>query len=187
MTLEHLISAYGYFSILVGTFLEGETILLLGGFAAHQGYLDLPLVILSAFAGTLSGDQLYFFLGRKYGVGLLARFPSWQARADKANKLLLKFQTWLMLGFRFMYGFRTVTPFVIGMSTIPAKRFLFFNAVGALAWAVVVGTGGYLLGKAFEGLLGDVKKYEAEILGALIILGILFWTIHFIRQRRTKT
>jgi membrane protein DedA with SNARE-associated domain len=186
MTLEHLISAYGYFAILVGTFLEGETILLLGGFAAHQGYLALPLVILAAFAGTLSGDQLYFILGRKYGLGLLARWPSLQARAAKVNKLLLKFQTWLMLGFRFMYGFRTVTPFAIGMSTIPAKRFFFFNAIGSLGWAVAIGTGGYLLGKAFEALLGDVKKYEGEILGGLIILGILFWTIHFILRRRTK-
>ena len=63
MTIEYLIQTYGYVAILVGTFLEGETVLVLGGLAAHQGYLQLPGVMLAAFAGTLIGDQLFFFLG----------------------------------------------------------------------------------------------------------------------------
>ncbi len=64
MTLESFIQTYGYLALLVGTFLEGETILVLAGFAAHLGYLNLPWVILVAFVGTLSGDQLFFYLGR---------------------------------------------------------------------------------------------------------------------------
>ena len=48
-----LIQSYGYWAILAGTFLEGETILVLAGFAAHLGYLQLPWVILAAFAGSL--------------------------------------------------------------------------------------------------------------------------------------
>ena len=56
MTIESFIETYGYAAILIGTFLEGETILVLGGFAAHRGYLSLPWVIVAAFAGTLSGE-----------------------------------------------------------------------------------------------------------------------------------
>jgi len=63
MDLQSFIENYGYAAILVGTFLEGETILILAGPAAHLGYLNLPLVMLAAFLGSLSGDQLFFCLG----------------------------------------------------------------------------------------------------------------------------
>jgi membrane protein DedA with SNARE-associated domain len=60
MAVESLIEEYGYIAVFVGAFLEGETVLVLAGFAAHRGHLDLPRVITMAmFAGWL-GDQLYF-------------------------------------------------------------------------------------------------------------------------------
>ncbi len=57
MSLEHFIATWGYAAPVIGTFFEGETILVLGGFAAHHGYLHLPGVILSAFAGSLAGGR----------------------------------------------------------------------------------------------------------------------------------
>jgi len=63
MTLEYLISHYGYVALVIGTFLEGESVLIVAGFAVHLGYLKLQWVILAAFAGSVAGDQLYFFLG----------------------------------------------------------------------------------------------------------------------------
>ena len=61
--MKTFIQTYGYWAILIGTFLEGETILVLGGLAAHMGYMDLGGVILAAFAGSLCGDQLFFSWG----------------------------------------------------------------------------------------------------------------------------
>ena len=90
MSLQELISHYGYVAIVIGTFFEGETILVLGGLAAHQGYLQLPWVMASAFAGTLLGDQLYFYIGRAKGQGLLETRPKWKARAGKVFGLLEK-------------------------------------------------------------------------------------------------
>ena len=60
MDLQNTIETYRYAAILIGTFLEGETILVLAGLAAHQGYLMLTGVILAAFFGSLCGDQLFF-------------------------------------------------------------------------------------------------------------------------------
>ena len=76
MNLAGLLATYGYLAVAVGTFLEGETILLMAGFAAHCGYLDLSKVILVAFVAGFLGDQFYFFLGQRYGDRILARFPS---------------------------------------------------------------------------------------------------------------
>ena len=67
MSLEELVANYGYLAIVIGTFLEGETILVLGGFAAHRGFLELPWVMLCAFLGSMAGDQTFFYIGRRNG------------------------------------------------------------------------------------------------------------------------
>ena len=128
INLESLVSTYGYPALLIGTFLEGETILVIAGFLAHRGYLELPWVIVIAFLGTFSGDQLYFWLGRTKGANFLMRRPSYRVRVEKAQNLLEKHQKLIILGFRFVYGLRTVTPFAIGLSKINAKQFIVLNA-----------------------------------------------------------
>jgi membrane protein DedA with SNARE-associated domain len=187
MTIESFIDSYGYAAILIGTFLEGETILVLGGFAAHRGYLSLPWVIVAALAGTLFGDQLYFFLGRWHGQKVLAKRPSWKARAARAQNLLERFQKPLILVFRFLYGLRTVTPFVIGMSSVSTVQFVLLNIVGALAWSVLVGTGGYAFGRALEAIIGELKRYELKVFGVIAITGMIIWAIHFCCRKRGKT
>lgn len=187
MTLESLINTYGYAAILVGTFVEGETILVLGGFAAHRGYLALSWVLVAAFIGSLCGDQLFFFLGRWHSQTFLAKHPSWKVRVDMAQGLLERFQRPLILLFRFLYGLRTVAPFVIGMSRVPIAQFLLLNIVGALVWAIVVGAGGYLFGTALEILIGDIKRYETALFAAIAAIGVLIWTIHLYFRRRRET
>ena len=179
MSPEELISSYGYAAIAIGTFLEGETILILGGFAAHLGYLELPWVIVCAFFGTLFGDQLYFFIGRTQGKSALERRPKWKAKSEKVFNLLDRHQVLLILGFRFLYGLRTVTPFLIGASNIAPIRFLILNSLGASLWAVVVGTMGYLVGHTLETIIGDVKRYELVVFALLAGGGGIIWLIHF--------
>ena len=182
--MESLIENYGYLAILIGTFLEGETILVLGGFTAHQGYLALPWVILAAFASSLCGDQLFFYLGRKHSQAVLSRRPSWKSKAKKVHKMMNQYQTPMILSFRFLYGLRTVAPFVIGMSPVSVKKFIFLNSAGALVWAVAVGSGGYLFGHAVESIIGKVKLYEIYIMGSVAIVGLLIWIFHFYRRRK---
>ena len=178
MTLEELVSTYGYSAVGIGTFLEGETILILGGFAAHRGYLELPWVIVYAFFGTLFGDQLYFYIGRTKGQSALEKRPHWKTKSEKVFKLLDRYQIWLILGFRFLYGFRTVTPFLIGASRISPVRFLILNILGAALWAVVIGTMGYLFGYTLEILIGDIKKYELLVFIILASIGMIVWVIY---------
>ena len=184
MDLQSIIENYGYAAILIGTFLEGETILVLAGLAAHLGYLNLPLVMLAAFAGSLSGDQLYFYLGRKHSYYILKRKPVWEPRIAKFNRLLERYHTLLILLFRFFYGLRTVSPFAMGMSSVSTPRFVVLNAIGALIWAVSFGIGGYFFGRALEIFIGDLKKYEYILLGTIALAGTVIWGIHFLRRRK---
>jgi membrane protein DedA with SNARE-associated domain len=75
MDLINLITLFGYPVILMGTFIFGEMVLVLGGFAAHRGDLDLRLVVLCAFIGAAAGDQFFFFIGRYKSRTFLDRRP----------------------------------------------------------------------------------------------------------------
>ena len=186
MDLQSIIENYGYAAILIGTFLEGETILVLAGLAAHQGYLVLTWVILAAFAGSLCGDQLFFYMGRKHSQAVLSRRPTWKQKAEKVHRMMNRFQTPMILSFRFLYGLRTVAPIVIGMSSVSFKKFILLNAAGALVWAAAIASGGYFFGRALEVLIGKLKSYEIYIMGSIATVGLLVWTFHFYRRRRQR-
>lgn len=179
MTLTELLDRYGYVAVLIGTFVEGETILVMAGFAAHQGYLSLPFVMLAAFVGSLAGDQLAFFAGRRYSAALLRRFPRLLPGVRRAQDLLLRYGTPLLLGFRFVYGIRNVTPIAAGSSPISVFRFLGLNAVGAALWSCAVAYAGYAFGHGFELVLERAKFYEEHALVVLAGIGavvaLAFW------------
>lgn len=167
--LAHLIDEFGYLAVLIGTFLEGETILVLAGFAAHQGYLRIEWVILAAFAGSLSGDQLWFALSRRHGRRWLLRRPKLAARLDLAMRWLDRYPTLFVLSFRFLYGIRAVAPWAIGLSRIPTGRFVVLNVIAATVWAIAFGSIGYLFGQAVETALGDLHKLEHRLLAAIVL------------------
>ena len=156
LSVQSIIPHYGYAAVLAGTFFEGETVLVLGGVAAKLGYLKLPCVIVVAFVGTLLGDQLYFYLGRHFGARWLGRNRLWRVRAHRLERLLRHRQVAFMVGYRFVYGIRTVTPFVLGFSRVSPIRFLVFNLISAGLWALVVGVVSYALGHVAGRLLQDL-------------------------------
>jgi len=182
--LESLLHSYGYAALLIGTFLEGETILVLGGVAAHLDYLALPWVVACGFVGSLCGDQLYFYLGRRHGSEFLARRPTWQARSRRAHRIFERHPVLLILGFRFLYGLRTITPFVLGTSNVPYPLFSVLNAVGAGIWASLVALAGYYFGQSVELVLGEIKRYEIGIFVFVAGCGVIVWLIVMWRQRR---
>jgi membrane protein DedA with SNARE-associated domain len=176
---NHLI--WAYIVLLAWTFLEGETIVIFAGVAARDGHLWLPMIILCAFCGSLCSDQFVFFLGRLKGKAFVANRPKLQVRAEKVYRLLERHQTWLILGFRFLYGLRNITPFAIGMSEVPTRRFIVLNVIGAAVWAATFACGGYLFGAAMETVLAGQKKWFA-ILGLAVIAAIV-WVVRMIRRR----
>jgi membrane protein DedA with SNARE-associated domain len=183
MTLENMLNTYGYLALTLGTFLEGETILVAAGFLAHQGYFKLPWVIVFAFAGTYAGDQLYFFLGRFKGMNFIESKPGWKAKSERVFALLSKHRIAVIVGFRFLYGIRTVTPFIIGASGISAVQFVIWNFIGAGAWAVAVASLGYFFGRGVEVLLEDSKKYEIWLMALVFLIGTGIWLIHFLKKK----
>ncbi|HLO33320.1 MAG TPA: DedA family protein [Anaerolineales bacterium] len=171
MSVETIISQFGYAALVAGLLLEGESVLVLAAFMAHRGYLDLPLVILIGFMVTLASDQFFFWLGRTRGNQWLEKRPAWKPNVEKAKSLLRRNMTLLFIGFRFMYGLRTVMPFVFGISKFAPKRFFFLNAIGAFLWALIFGLAGYLFGHVAEAILVDMGRYELWIALGIVLTG----------------
>lgn len=182
MHLETILHHYGYLALFIGTFVEGETVLILAGFFAHRGYLDFPLVCIIAFSGAFLGDQFYFYLGRHKGNSILAKRPRWQAKTEKVRYYMNKYQTWLLVGFRFFYGTRTMVPFALGMSDVKTIRFVFYNTISGMIWAVLVAAGGYFFGTAMEYVLGNVHRYEEYIMAGVVIVGVAIWLVRYLRK-----
>jgi membrane protein DedA with SNARE-associated domain len=186
MTIESFITQFGYPALIVGLFLEGETILVLGAFMAHRGYLDLPLVIVLGCLVSFAADQFFFWMGRTQGSRFLESRPGWNLPVEKARSLLGRNLNLLSAGVRFMYGLRTVLPFVMGMSKFDPKRFALFDFLGAALWALTFGLAGKLIGHAMEAIFEDVKEYEIPIIIGIVVAGFVFWFYRYYLGKREK-
>ena len=184
MTLQSFIESYGYFAVFVGCFAEGETVLVLAGFAAHLGYLSLPWVMATAAVAGFCGDQTAFFAGRRWGPRLLAWSPRLAAAQPYIVEKLHRHATWVVFVLRFAVGFRIASPIVIGASGLPAWRFTLPNAAGAIVWAILIGGAGYVFGAAFTRSLEHAKRYEEIAFAALAVIVIALMWLRAIRSRR---
>jgi membrane protein DedA with SNARE-associated domain len=190
MDLERFILEHGTWSYLVTfvwTFFEGETFVLLAGFAAAQGLLSAPLLLVAAALGSFAGDQCYFWIGRHFGLRLMAKRPEWRGRVDGALKWLKRYDAGFILSFRFIYGVRNFSSFALGISGIPWRRFLALNFLAAWVWACVFVSAGYLCGHAFERMLGQIAhRFSLILLGVFVCLLIGGHLIHKMRRNRRR-
>lgn len=185
--LGALIETHGYWVLALGCLLEGETVLVLAGFAAHRGYLDPAAVLGIAAAAGFCGDQFYFWLGRRHGPAVLARWPSVAGQAGRVHRLLERFHAAVIIGVRFAYGLRVAGPLLIGTTPLPAWRFALLNAVGATLWAALVAGLGWVFGSAAEAALGRIQHIEGWLLLGLAAAGLLVWWLRRSRQRQKST
>ena len=181
--MEQLIAQLGYIAIFVGTFLEGETVLALAGVAASYGYLTFAYVIGVAVLGAFCGDQLCFFIGRRYGTRLLARFPSLAAKAPRVQELVRRWDAPAVILLRFLYGLRMAGPIVIGTCGISPWRLAFFNFIGTLLWAPLVAGIGYVAGQALEQWIGRLRDVLILLLMVLAVVVLLGWVLVQTRRR----
>lgn len=174
MDINNLIEQYGYAALIVGSMAEGETITLLGGVIAHQGLLKFPLVVMSVALGGMIGDQLLYFIGRRFGTPILARFKKHQKKITQAQKLIQRHPYLFVIGTRFMYGFRIIGPILIGASHLPPKVFLPLNIVGALIWAIGFTTLGYLGGEVVGPWLNNLDIHFRHWIWLLGIVAVVW-------------
>ncbi len=176
--LKEYLQIHGYWVLFIGTFLEGEAILIMAGFLAFQGYLDVRGVIMTSFAGSFLGDQFYFYLGRAKGKTLLRRFHSIARKFREALRLIEKYGVLVAFLSRYTYGFRIVLPIILGITNLAPRTFMWINLASALSWAIVFSLAGFLFGKSASLFLDDVGKHEHYLMLALAGFIMAAWLVH---------
>ncbi|MDB4973433.1 MAG: DedA family protein [Myxococcaceae bacterium] len=172
--LDALVLRWGYLAVGVGTMLEGETVLLAAGAMAHKGLLALPYVMLSAFAGGLANDLMWFTVGRHAGRAFITKRPRLAKHAAVVDRWIERSGTLFVLTFRFLPGVRTVGPILLGASSYSSARFMVLNALGAAVWSALVAFVGYGLGASIHALLGRATRPEEAALAALAV-AVALW------------
>lgn len=155
--MENFLDQYGYLALLVGTFFEGETAILVASSLIYRGLFSFPFTILAAFTGSFLSDWIYFLIGRLNGKYFLAKRPNLQAKVKPVTDFFHKHQIQVLFSYRFLYGFRIIIPLIVGMSGLSPLRYLLYSTVTGIMWATLVSTTGYWVGrllnlqaKAFE-------------------------------------
>ncbi|NIF20738.1 DedA family protein [Candidatus Pantoea multigeneris] len=185
--INGLISQYGYLALLIGCLAEGETFTLLGGIAAHEGLLHYGGVLLAAMVGGTLGDQILFWVGRRWGAKILRRFGKHRDKIAKAKRLIQRRPSLFVIGVRFMYGFRLIGPVIIGASRLKPLKFFVLNLVGAALWSLIFVTLGYFAGEIVTPWLHKLDQHFKHLLwliAALVFALILRWFIRRWNNRR---
>ncbi len=191
--LYHLVNTYGYWFMVLGAFLETDTLLIAGGFAANQHLLNVGYLIIIAIGFSMLHDCILFYIGRGIGIKLLNKYPGLEQKMHKASEYIDRYGLWVILILRFAYGLRTLIPIALGMSKISDKKFLFYDFIGGILWSIFFIFGGALFGKAMAVLIpkfqwfGDFDNITI-VIALIVFLGMFAGGIyHWIRRIKMKS
>lgn len=171
--------------LLIGFFFPGDSLLFTAGFLASQGFLDITVLIIGCFLAAVLGDTAGFYIGRKLGPKIFTRDNSIffnKKHLDRAQKFYDKHGGKTIVLARFVPVIRAFAPVVAGAGKMNYKRFITFNLLGGILWAIGVTAAGFYLGN----LIPNVDKYLLPIVGLIIIASVLPGLHHILIVNRLK-
>lgn len=170
---------------LLGFFSPGMVIVIIGGLLAKLGVLGLGEVVLFASLGATIGDLIGYYIGSRYGYSFLDKYGKYflfRKRQYEITKHVMNNHTGksLIIG-RFNSFTRSFAPFIAGSTDTPFGRFLMFNVIGGIAWAVTFVMVGYIFGHSYE----LVSRYIGFFVTGAILLSIgIIYSYRFINNKR---
>ena len=153
---------------------------LFAGYAASSGVFALPSLIAVCWLGSFCGDVIRFWIGRRFGTGLFARFPRLERAVQVAARLADRHHVWMILFHRYPHGIRGVAGFAYGTSQLPWPTFLVLNFCAAGIWACAVVSAGYAFGQFSEKVMNDASS------GFGIVMLVAFLGLSWMLSRRLE-
>jgi len=162
----------------MGIPVPGETALIAAALLAHDGQLDIVPLIAIASAAAIVGDNIGFAIGRKGGRRVFAApGPLYEHRLkllEHGEPFFAKHGPKAVFLGRWVSGLRIASAWLAGINQMRWPTFLFWNALGGIAWATSIGLGVYLLGKVAEDVLTTAGPALA-VVGVIAIVGFVLW------------
>jgi membrane-associated protein len=174
----------------VGFFLPGDSLLVVSGLFAAAGKLNIALVLIAFFLGSVIGDSTGYWTGRAMGKTIFNRENSFifkPSRVEKARQFFEKYGAKTIILARFVPIVRTFAPIVIGATKMPYVRFLTFSILGGALWIFSMVLLGYFVGGLIETAFGiRLEDHIEKVVIVVVLLSILPPIIEFIKSRYGK-
>ena len=184
VTLEAIVARYGLAALLLGAGFEGEMAVVTGGLLAHRGLFPLWAAMLVACAGSFAADQMWFYVGRRFRHSARVRRAQQRPAFAKALAMFERRPIGFIFAFRFIYGFRTVSPIAIGTTQVSPRLFVAVNLVSAIVWGVAFTAIGYVFGHGFARLVGRVVPDTRTLIAIVAAAAVLGAAVYLISRRR---
>jgi len=189
--LVGLISAYiehftylGLFVVLMlcglGMPIPEDVALLAGGYLAHRGVTRYPITLAVSLLGVVAGDNSLFFLGRRFGTGLVRYFtlawPGRQHQIERIEHFMRRHGARAVFYARFLAGLRALIYLSAGSFGVRPAVFLLYDLLGALISVPIVVTLGYIFGKQIEMMVRYIGGFERLIVIVAILSAAIYGT-----------
>ncbi|RDG30541.1 DedA family protein [Streptomyces corynorhini] len=170
-------------ALFFGFVLPGETAAILGGVLAGQGKVSLWWLTAVVVLAAVLGDSTGYALARHFGDRILTTrtLRRRQERTDRAREMIRERGAWAVFLARFVAFLRALMPALAGLSGMPYRRFLLFNALGGLSWGVSCTVLGYFAGAAFTRIESKVGVIAVAAVAAVVLVALAVWGL---RRRR---
>ena len=181
--IKELAHLYGYWAVFAGIAIEntgipipGETITIVGGFLAGSGELNYWLVLLTAIAGAVTGDNCGYWIGRIGGWQFLLKLARFfrlpETEVEKAKTKFVDNAAKAVFFGRFITLLRIFAGPIAGIVEMPYPKFLLYNFMGATVWGAIIVTLAYFVGRIIP--LAQLVGYLAQF-GVVALLAVIAW------------
>lgn len=172
-------------ALFVGFVLPGETLAIIGGVTASIGHTSFPVVLLVVIACAVVGDSVGYEIGKHFGPRVLSLsvLRRRRKRLDEAQDFLRRRGGSAVFLGRWTAFFRAVMPALAGLSGMPYRMFLPWNAVGGIAWGATAVTAGYLAGESYRRVEKWLGTGAAVVVGLIVLVAVV---VVVVRRRRRE-
>ncbi|HEX7547950.1 MAG TPA: DedA family protein [Candidatus Methylomirabilis sp.] len=203
-SLRAVIAQWGYLAIFgfvlagnIGVPVPENSVLWVAGFFVWKGRLSLPLVLLVGIGAAVVGDNLGYWLGRRYGQRVVDRYSRTvrlsSHRLERMRQFVQRYGPWAVFLARFVTGLRFMAGPLAGSLGLPPRAFFLANVLGALCYVPIMVGAGYAVGYGFRRYLRGVLLEEnwlenVLLLGAvgLLVLVLAYHAVQHVWRRRSR-
>lgn len=165
-----------YIGSYIGYIIGGEILFIASLISAKMGELNVYLVLVSVFLSAMTVDWFFFLIGRKQGQPYVDKRPKMKAKMEKMSYLFEKYPNFLLLIYRYLFGFRIVVPIMIGLTDYSILRFALLSTVGGIIWVILFGFLGYHCADQILNNINFIHENIWVFLFGLVIVGITYRT-----------
>ncbi|WP_072681966.1 DedA family protein [Arcobacter sp. LA11] len=167
--MEEFIRDWGYIALFLYSFGGGFVGLVIAGVLSYAG--DLNIVVSMVVAGTSNfiGDQFLFYMARTNKAYANDTMKKYGRKVALAHLLMRKYGSTVVFLQKYIYGIKTLIPLAMGLTKYSFKKFTMYNALAAIAWAIVIGGVSYLMGEIVLTYAEEYKYYGVAVILAIIL------------------